>query len=161
VAAALRLPEEVIQVVGASYDLLVVVPDAAIVRAVTPDLGLISRLPFRGVIVTAAAGTEHPYHFSSRFFAPAVGIAEDSVTGSAHCTLAPYWGVVLGKRIMRAVRSGPAQRCSSPSGILPSEALQPHRLRPPARAALILPAVREAPHHCAKAVFSFFTHVLG
>mmetsp|Transcript_20762 Transcript_20762/g.65156 ORF Transcript_20762/g.65156 Transcript_20762/m.65156 type:complete len:394 (+) Transcript_20762:56-1237(+) len=104
VAAALRLPVEVIEVVGASDDLLVVVPDAAIVRAVTPDLGLISRLPYRGVIVTAAAGSQHPYHFSSRFFAPAVGIAEDSVTGSAHCTLAPYWGAVLGKRIMRAVQ---------------------------------------------------------
>jgi PhzF family phenazine biosynthesis protein len=103
VAAALRLPEEVIDVVGASDDLLVVVPDAAIVRAVTPDLGLISRLPFRGVIVTASAGSEPPFDFSSRFFAPAVGIAEDSVTGSAHCTMAPYWGAVLGKRRMRAV----------------------------------------------------------
>ena len=80
IALALRLPEELIDVIGASDDLLVVVPDAAIVKAADPDLALIARMPFRGVIVSAADGS-HPFHFSSRFFAPTIGIAEDSVTG--------------------------------------------------------------------------------
>ena len=38
----------------------------------------------------------------SRFFAPAKGIPEDSVTGSAHCTLIPYWAEKLGKNVLQA-----------------------------------------------------------
>jgi predicted PhzF superfamily epimerase YddE/YHI9 len=53
------------------------------------------------VIVTAPAETEG-YDFVSRFFAPAQGVPEDPVTGSAHCTLAPYWAQRLGKRRLRA-----------------------------------------------------------
>ncbi|EOD36334.1 hypothetical protein EMIHUDRAFT_57292, partial [Emiliania huxleyi CCMP1516] len=48
------------------------------------------RRPYRGLIVTAA-GSGSEADFVSRFFGPAVGIPEDPVTGSAHCTLAPYW----------------------------------------------------------------------
>ncbi len=44
-----------------------------------------------GLIVTAPAGQSCDYDFVSRFFAPAKGVPEDPVTGSAHCTLAPYW----------------------------------------------------------------------
>jgi len=40
--------------------------------------------------------------FVSRFFAPKYGILEDSVTGSAHCALAPYWGVRLGTTMLKA-----------------------------------------------------------
>ncbi len=40
------------------------------------------------------------YDFVSRFFAPCAGIEEDPVTGSAHCTLAPYWEPKLGKSEM-------------------------------------------------------------
>jgi predicted PhzF superfamily epimerase YddE/YHI9 len=53
----------------------------------------------RGVIVTSRpSGTG--YDFVSRFFAPASGVAEDPVTGSAHCCLADYWGRRLGKAEM-------------------------------------------------------------
>ncbi|MEZ6106828.1 MAG: PhzF family phenazine biosynthesis protein [Pirellulaceae bacterium] len=47
-----------------------------------------------------AATDEGPYDFVSRFFGPRVGIPEDPVTGSAHCTLAPYWSQRLGKQAL-------------------------------------------------------------
>eukprot|EP00211_Chloroparvula_japonica_P004374 CAMPEP_0119145886 /NCGR_PEP_ID=MMETSP1310-20130426/38113_1 /TAXON_ID=464262 /ORGANISM="Genus nov. species nov., Strain RCC2339" /LENGTH=648 /DNA_ID=CAMNT_0007137729 /DNA_START=73 /DNA_END=2019 /DNA_ORIENTATION=+ len=46
----------------------------------------------RGMIITRAAGKEA---FESRYFAPQSGIPEDSVTGSTHCALAPYWAKEL------------------------------------------------------------------
>jgi predicted PhzF superfamily epimerase YddE/YHI9 len=63
---------------------------------VAPDLVALSRLSSRGVIVTAASGTKG-YDFVSRFFAPAAGVPEDPVTGSAHCGLAPFWAARLRK----------------------------------------------------------------
>jgi predicted PhzF superfamily epimerase YddE/YHI9 len=72
------------------FDYLVEVESEDVVRQLTPDLGLLARLPVRGVIVTAASGGTD-YDFVSRFFAPAAGVPEDPVTGSAHCALAPYW----------------------------------------------------------------------
>lgn len=60
------------------------------VRNAAPDFSRLIQVECRGVIVTAlAAGKE--YDFVSRFFAPAVGVNEDPVTGSAHCRLTPYW----------------------------------------------------------------------
>ena len=58
----------------------------------------------RGVIVTAK-GSTGGCDFVSRFFAPALGIDEDPVTGSAHCTLGPYWGNKLGKERMLAYQA--------------------------------------------------------
>src|SRR5437762_1626687 len=59
---------------------------------------LTPRAECRGVIVTARAGSGDPaYDFVSRFFAPAAGIDEDPVTGSAHCCLSEWWGAKLGK----------------------------------------------------------------
>lgn len=77
-------------------DVLVELADAAAVRALAPDLGRLATLPTRGVIVTAA-GDRPGIDCVSRVFAPAVGIPEDPVTGSAHCTLAAYWGERTGK----------------------------------------------------------------
>jgi predicted PhzF superfamily epimerase YddE/YHI9 len=57
-----------------------------------------------GVIATAP-GDE--CDFVSRFFAPAFGIPEDPVTGSAHCTLVPYWAKRLGKTTLRARQISP------------------------------------------------------
>lgn len=78
------------------FDYLVEVESEATVRGFKPDDRALAKLPVRGVIVTsrAAAG---PYDFVSRFFAPGSGIAEDPVTGSAHCCLGPYWQERLGK----------------------------------------------------------------
>jgi PhzF family phenazine biosynthesis protein len=79
-------------------DLLVELADEATVRAAVPDLGLLAEITerdgFRGTIITAPAGA---HDFVSRFFAPAHGIPEDPVTGSAHTGLAPYWAERLGR----------------------------------------------------------------
>jgi PhzF family phenazine biosynthesis protein len=83
------------------FDYLVQVDREATVRELSPDLSVLRTLPVRGVIVTAAATTPE-WDFVSRFFAPAAGIDEDPVTGSAHCTLAPFWGARLGKSSMVA-----------------------------------------------------------
>ena len=83
-------------------DYLAVLPDEATVRGLTPDLPAVAALGVRGVIVTAAGSTGSDYDFVSRFFAPAVGIPEDPVTGSAHCLLTPYWAERLGKRRLSA-----------------------------------------------------------
>ncbi|HET7228536.1 MAG TPA: PhzF family phenazine biosynthesis protein [Longimicrobium sp.] len=78
------------------FDVLVEVESEARVRALEPDIGALRRVQARGVIVTARAeGGAHD--FVSRFFAPAVGVDEDPVTGSAHCVLAPYWAAKLGR----------------------------------------------------------------
>jgi PhzF family phenazine biosynthesis protein len=71
-------------------DFLVLVEHEDEVRRLRPDMALLKTLETRGVCVTARADT-HEFDFVSRFFAPAVGIAEDPVTGSAHCCLGPFW----------------------------------------------------------------------
>jgi len=88
-------PQEVL----AAADFMVVLESAAQVEALQPDLALFKALPRRGVIVTAPGDDSD---FVSRFFAPKVGIDEDPVTGSAHCTLAPYWSERLQKDFMSA-----------------------------------------------------------
>lgn len=77
-------------------DALIEVDDAAWLRAWTPDLPAIARTGARAVIVTAA-GDVRGFDFVSRVFCPAVGIDEDPVTGSAHCTLAGYWAGRTGR----------------------------------------------------------------
>ncbi len=66
-----------------------------------PDMLMLSQLECLGVIVTAPGDKAD---FVSRFFAPRVGIPEDPVTGSAHCSLIPYWSERLGKKKMRALQ---------------------------------------------------------
>jgi predicted PhzF superfamily epimerase YddE/YHI9 len=78
------------------FDYLVEIESEPALRALTPDLGQLTRLPVRGVIVTAQS-EQTEYDFVSRFFAPAAGVPEDPVTGSAHCALGPYWGAKLRK----------------------------------------------------------------
>ena len=85
------------QWVGSSdTDLLVLLETEKQVRSLMPDIGLLRRIDVRGVIVTAEAVSEGS-DFVSRFFAPRVGVDEDPVTGSAHCTLAPFWQERLGR----------------------------------------------------------------
>lgn len=83
-----------------SSDLLVELASAQAVRDLAPDMSVLERLPYRGIIVTAAG--DGGVDFVSRFFAPAYGIPEDPVTGSAHCLLAPFWSARLGKRALFA-----------------------------------------------------------
>ena len=82
-----------------SHSYLVELASESEVRALAPDIFLLAQLDTANVIVTGRAGTEG-YDFVSRFFAPSHGIAEDAVTGSAHCCLAPYWAARLGKTDM-------------------------------------------------------------
>ncbi|MCI0461462.1 MAG: PhzF family phenazine biosynthesis protein [Gemmataceae bacterium] len=79
---------------------LVEVGSEEVLGGVRPDMrGLARLLPVRGLIVTTRPSTAG-YDFVSRYFAPAVGVPEDPVTGSAHCCLADYWGRKLGKSEM-------------------------------------------------------------
>ncbi len=86
------------------FDYLVLLDGEAAVRAVAPDFALLRTVKARGVIVTAPASTPG-YDFVSRFFAPAVGVDEDPVTGSAHCCLGPFWAARLGKTELSAYQA--------------------------------------------------------
>lgn len=87
---------EAVRVGRSRDDLLVELATAEEVRSLRPDVDALSRFPVRGVIVTARSDRADA-DFISRFFAPAVGIDEDPVTGSAHCTLACHWSDRLGR----------------------------------------------------------------
>jgi len=78
------------------FDYLVHVDSEHTVRSLRPDFGALKQIPARGFIVTSIA-VSPGYDFVSRFFAPAAGIDEDPVTGSAHCCLGPFWSARLGK----------------------------------------------------------------
>lgn len=71
-------------------DWLVELESAQEVLDLDPDIGRIGEICQRGLIVTSVADSTS-YDFVSRFFAPAAGVPEDPVTGSAHCCLGPYW----------------------------------------------------------------------
>lgn len=88
-------PKEVLK----ARDYLVVLENEDDLRQARPDLSLIRGLDAQGVILTAPG---RQADFVSRYFAPAVGIPEDPVTGSAHCTLTPYWSPRLGKVDLQA-----------------------------------------------------------
>jgi PhzF family phenazine biosynthesis protein len=101
-------PKDLIEALGVSpeecllaRDYLVVLESEARVKSVAPNMEKLARLDCLGVIVSAA-GTRSD--FVSRFFAPKVGIPEDPVTGSAHCTLIPYWADRLGKKKLHALQ---------------------------------------------------------
>jgi predicted PhzF superfamily epimerase YddE/YHI9 len=96
VIAALRLGSAPHRTgVNSHHYWLLDVGSAAAVRSLAPDHAATMALDIPGIIVTGAG--DAPYDFTSRFFAPADGIFEDPVTGSAHAALAPYWNDVLGK----------------------------------------------------------------
>ncbi len=80
-------------------DFLTIFEDEDEIVSMCPNLGLISKVPSRGVIVSSP-GRE--VDFVSRFFAPQSGIPEDPVTGSAHTTLIPYWSARLTQRRLSA-----------------------------------------------------------
>lgn len=86
------------------FDYLVEVDSEATLRRLTPNMPLLATLPIRGLIVTCCS--EKPdFDFLSRFFAPAAGVNEDPVTGSAHCCLAAYWRKKLNKSLFVAYQA--------------------------------------------------------
>ena len=86
------------------FDIVAVFDSADEVAALQPNDSLFEKLGSRGVIATAAA---QDFDFVSRYFAPAFGIPEDPVTGSAHCLLTPYWAGRLKKTALRARQISP------------------------------------------------------
>ena len=84
------------------HDLFVELESEELLRNLSPDVKTIRELPYRGLVVTARSSS---FDFVSRFFAPAVGLAEDPVTGSTHCALAPYWSKKLGKTELNAFQA--------------------------------------------------------
>ena len=118
------------EVCRSRFDYLVVVEDAAAVRALRPDFPALGRVETRGVIVSARSD-DPAYDFVSRFFAPAAGIPEDPVTGSAHCTLGPWWAPRLGKPSMTAFQA-------SRRGGVVQVSLQGDRVRLGGRAVTVL-----------------------
>lgn len=88
------------ELVQAARDWFVVYKDAATVRALSPDMALLNGV--RRMVIVTAPGDVPGVDFVSRFFAPMDGIPEDPVTGSAHCTLIPYWAERLSKEVLEA-----------------------------------------------------------
>ena len=97
-------PENLLEALGVDpiylgrnvFDYLLLLKDEEAVRSVKPDFALLCTVIVRGVIITAPSARPE-FDFVSRFFAPAVGVDEDPVTGSAHCCLGPFWAARLGK----------------------------------------------------------------
>jgi PhzF family phenazine biosynthesis protein len=101
-AAALGAePQEVL----AARDYLCVFEKTEDVHNLRPDFAALAKLDRFAVICTAPGVGE--FDFVSRFFAPAQGVDEDPVTGSAHCTLVPFWAERLGRTHLRAKQVSP------------------------------------------------------
>lgn len=105
-AAPCEIPDGLVEAIGKqpkevlkSRDYLMVYESEDEVRDIKPNFAALLNIPTHAVIVTAK-GTD--CDFVSRFFAPEVGVFEDPVTGSAHCTLIPYWAARLGKAKLHA-----------------------------------------------------------
>jgi PhzF family phenazine biosynthesis protein len=86
-----------------SRDLVAVFDGEGQVKALRPDFGLMAALPGSGVLATAGCSSGGA-DFVSRCFFPKEGIPEDPVTGSAHCTLAPFWAGRLNKTRLWALQ---------------------------------------------------------
>lgn len=93
-------PEKIL----ASRDYLVVYPSEQELRAIAPNMDVLMNLDRFAVIATAPGKS---VDFVSRFFAPSQGVPEDPVTGSAHCTLTPYWSKRLGKKKLHGYQASP------------------------------------------------------
>ena len=93
---------EIERVHGNRYQMLVFADEAAVV-GLNPDIKALEAA--RTNVIATAPGRASD--FVSRFFGPASGVDEDPVTGSAHCTLAPYWFQRLEKTALKARQVGP------------------------------------------------------
>ncbi len=95
-------PTEVLK----SRDYVLVFEDESIIRHLNPKQGLLDQINLDpgGVVITAQGDK---VDFVSRFFTPQASIFEDPVTGSAHCSLIPYWSEKLGKNSMQALQLSP------------------------------------------------------
>ena len=92
-----------VEVLAHSCDYLALLESAVLLRKLAPDMAAIARIDRGGVIVTAQG--DGGFDFISRYFAPAIGIPEDAVTGGVHCILTPYWAKRLNKAEFRAFQA--------------------------------------------------------
>ncbi len=99
-------PVELYQSNANGYYVMAVYDKAETVQQLSPDQPAIAGL-CNGLIVTARAPVNADFDIVSRFFAPAMGIPEDPVTGSAHCQIIPYWAARLGKADLTAYQASP------------------------------------------------------
>ncbi|MEF2146068.1 MAG: PhzF family phenazine biosynthesis protein [Desulfovibrionaceae bacterium] len=104
-----QVTERVVRALGArpselffTRDFIAVFEDEDTVRSLKPDMVLVAQLDGLCLIATAPG---KDYDFVSRVFVPAMGIPEDPVTGSAHCSLVPFWSKRLGKEDLRAYQA--------------------------------------------------------
>ena len=88
------------------FNYVVEIDSEAAVREVKPDFSLLQTLPVQGVIVTSLSASPD-FDFVCRYFAPAAGINEDPVTGSAYCCLGPFWQQRLKKDAFLAQQVSP------------------------------------------------------
>jgi PhzF family phenazine biosynthesis protein len=119
-------PAHVVAVSAGRDDLLVELATPEAVVAAEPDHRALGQLPLRGISVSAAGRSASDpalarYDVVSRFFAPGSGVPEDPVTGSAHCTLGPYWGERLGRTELLA------HQASRRGGVVRVRAADPDR----------------------------------
>ncbi len=84
----------------------IVLDSESTLRRLAPDMAALESIPADGFIVTSHS-TRMAYDFVSRYFAPAEGIPEDPVTGSAYCALGPYWSRILGKKSLVGFQASP------------------------------------------------------
>ncbi len=103
---AIDIPNELVEALGAqpkevlmSRDMLAIFETEAEVKALQPDFKALQKVAGLGVIASAKGDKSD---FVSRFFAPKANVDEDPATGSAHCTLTPYWADVLNKNDLHA-----------------------------------------------------------
>lgn len=107
-ASSCDISDDLVQALGAqpaevllSQNYLVVYESEEVIRSLRPDMSRLLTIDCFGFIVTARG---NDVDFVSRFFAPKAGIPEDPVTGSAHCTLVPYWAEKLSKTKLHALQ---------------------------------------------------------
>lgn len=86
-----------------SRDLMLVYEDEDLVRNMEPDFKALAE--YKDFVIVTAKSNAGEYDFISRFFSASDGVMEDPVTGSAHCTLAPYWAKKLGKSKLTAYQA--------------------------------------------------------
>jgi len=92
---------EPVEIYKSGENIMAVFNDPENIYNLSPDFNLIKQLDAQGVIATSLSDVAD-FDFISRYFAPRVGVDEDPVTGSAHCSLGPYWGGILNKNVFRA-----------------------------------------------------------
>ncbi|HVU58850.1 MAG TPA: PhzF family phenazine biosynthesis protein [Puia sp.] len=97
-------PDGYVDIVYSVDRYMVELPSAAAVRAFTPDAPFLQQ---HRLVITSSADEDTPYDFISRYFAHPVGVPEDPVTGTAHCSLATYWARRLNKTSFFAYQASP------------------------------------------------------